>query len=171
MVSCGYLIQSHVPSHMFRQNLSWSNTGLPSVVQKHSLFFSHLFFFHMFWNITAQVSSPHCIFAARVVLVYRSAQICAQRGWCRLTAPQWWDETFWKLKTSLKTCMQEFMLCFSYSWCWKVILQLSISQFLIDPCFFPESVTTFQLKMLPSQDQMKSDSFHNLSIFYCLFFG
>lgn len=95
--------------------------------------------------------------------MYRHTQTCTQRGWCSLTALQWWDQASWKLKTSPKTCMQEVMLCFSYSWGWEVILQLSISHFLIDPCFFPESDTTFQLKMLSSQDQIKSfGSFHIL---------
>lgn len=99
-------------------------------------FFPFIFFVLMILNTTAQVSSPHCIPAVRVVLGCRSTQICTQRGWCRLTALQWGDQAFWKLKTSLKTCMLEVMLCFSYSWCWKVILQLSISHFLQDPCFF-----------------------------------
>lgn len=126
-------------SHMFSQTLSWSNTGLLSKVKKYSFIF--IFFFIMFLNITAQVSSPHCICAVRVVLVCRSIQICTQRGWCRLTVPQWWDQAFWKLKTSPKTCMQEVMLCFSCSWGWKVILQLSISHFLKDPWFFFQKVS------------------------------
>lgn len=76
------------------------------------------------------------------------------------------------------TCMHKVMLCFSYSLGQKVILQFLISQLLIYPYFCPGSVTSFQLKMLSSQDQMKSlGSFHNLlliiwiilSIFFCTF--
>lgn len=128
---------------------------------KSILFF--FFFFLLFLNITAQVSSPHFILALRVVWcvgAHRfapreagadsqplSEEISFSGSWRHLQR-----HVCKKLCFALVTVEVEKWFC--------NFLSLT---FLKTPVFFPESVTTFQLKILSSQDQMKSfGSFHIL---------